>query len=42
VQAGLEAGIEAGIHVIRHLWDVYQQEDEWGFQLIDASNAFNE
>jgi hypothetical protein len=24
------------------LWDVHQQEEEWGFLLIDASNAFNE
>ena len=40
--AGLEAGIEGGIHAVEHMWDVHHQEEEWGFLLIDARNAFNE
>jgi hypothetical protein len=40
--AGLEAGIEGGIHVMQALWDLHETEENWGFLLIDASNAFNE
>jgi hypothetical protein len=40
--AGLEAGIEGAIHAMQNLWDLHQQEEEWGFLLIDAKNAFNE
>ncbi len=39
---GLEAGIEGGIHAMQNLWDLHWQEEEWGFLLIDANNAFNE
>ena len=40
--ASLEADIEGGIHVIRLLWEMHAAEEEWGFLLIDAKNAFNE
>ena len=40
--AGLESGIEGGIHAMQHVWDAHRQEEEWGFLLIDARNAFNE
>ena len=40
--AGLEAGIEGTIHSVEHMWKVHQSEEEWGFLLIDACNAFNE
>ena len=38
----VEAGIESAIHVMRVLWDEHNQEEDWGFLLIDARNAFNE
>jgi hypothetical protein len=40
--AGLEAGIEAGVHAAKLLWQEHSDEEEWGFLLVDASNAFNE
>jgi hypothetical protein len=40
--AGLEAGIEGGIHAIDELWRQHKEEEEWGFLLVDAANAFNE
>jgi hypothetical protein len=40
--AGLEAGIKGGICAMTHLWELHQQEEEWGFLLIDAKNASNE
>jgi hypothetical protein len=40
--AGLEAGIEGGIHAMQALWDLHKTEENWGFLLMDASNAFNE
>jgi hypothetical protein len=39
---GLKAGIEGGIHAMQNLWDLHRHEEEWGFLLIDAKNAFNE
>ena len=39
---GLEAGIEGAIHGMRVLWDKHKKEEDWGFLLIDARNAFNE
>jgi hypothetical protein len=42
LSAGLQAGIEGGIHAIRNLWEQCQAEEEWGFLLVDARNAFNE
>ena len=39
---GLEAGIEGAIHVMRVLWEEQKTEEDWGFLLIDAHNAFNE
>jgi hypothetical protein len=39
---GLEAGIKGGIHAIVELWQQHKEEEEWGFLLVDASNAFNE
>ena len=38
----LEAEIEGGIPVVRLMWQQYAQEEDWGFLLIDACNAFNE
>ena len=42
LSGGVEAGIEGGINEIRFLWEENSQEEEWGFLLIDARNAFNE
>ena len=39
--AGLKAGIEGGIHAIQQIWDSHNNEEEWGFLLVDAKNAFN-
>jgi hypothetical protein len=39
---GLESGIEGGIHAMRLLWEQHSAEEEWGFLLVDAANAFNE
>ena len=39
---GLEAGIEGGIHVVHLMWQQRVQEENWGFLIIDAHNAFNE
>ena len=39
---GLEAGIEGAIHGMRILWDKHKKEEDLGFFLIDAGNAFNE
>ncbi len=39
--AGLESGIEGGIHAARLLWETHAEEEEWGFLLVDAKNAFN-
>jgi hypothetical protein len=39
---GLESGIEGGIHAMRLLWEQHAMEEEWGFLLVDAANAFNE
>ena len=38
---GAETDMEAGIHAMRLLWAHHSQEEEWGFLLIDAQNAFN-
>ena len=40
--AGLEAGVEGAIHAMRVLWEDHKKEEDWGFLLIDARNAFNE
>jgi hypothetical protein len=40
--AGLESGVEGGIHAMQHVWDQHHMEEEWGFLLVDARNAFNE
>ena len=42
VLGGLEAGIESAIHAMRVLWEEHRKEEDWGFLLIDARNAFNE
>ena len=39
---GVEERIEGGIQDMRVLWEDHSQEDNWGFLLIDARNAFNE
>ena len=35
-------GIEGAIHAMSVLWEENSQEEDWGFLLIDAHNAFNE
>jgi hypothetical protein len=40
--AGLKAGIAGVIHVMCLLWETHSVEEEWGFLLVDAKNAFNE
>lgn len=40
--AGLESGIEGGIHDMNFLWAGMEQEEHYGFLLVDARNAFNE
>jgi hypothetical protein len=40
--SGLEAGIEGAIHTSQIIWDQHSAEDNWGFLLNDARNAFNE
>ena len=37
-----EAGIEGAIHAMRVLFEEHRKEEDWGFLLIDARNAFNE
>ena len=39
---GVEAGIEGAIRAMRVLWKEHAQEEDWGFLIIDARNAFNE
>eukprot|EP00978_Attheya_sp_CCMP212_P026136 scaffold85322_cov36-Attheya_sp.AAC.1 len=38
----LAQDIEGSIHAIHELWGEHDEEDEWGFLLVDATNAFNE
>ncbi len=40
--AGLQAGIEGGIHAVQQIWESHKEEEDWGFLMIDARNAFNE
>jgi hypothetical protein len=40
--AGLDSGIEGAIHAMQHTWEANKAEEEWGYLLIDAKNAFNE
>jgi hypothetical protein len=39
---GLQGGINGAIHAAQSMWDTHHMEDDWGFLLIDAKNAFNE
>eukprot|EP00978_Attheya_sp_CCMP212_P041079 scaffold231101_cov38-Attheya_sp.AAC.1 len=39
---GLEAGVEGAIHAMRLIYEDHKMEEDWGFLLVDASNAFNE
>ena len=39
---GVEAGIESAILAMVVLWEEHNQEEDWGFLLIEARNAFNE
>ena len=39
---GVEARIEGRICDMHLLWAQHSQEEDWGFLLIDAWNAFNE
>ena len=38
----MEEGIEVAIHEMRVPWEEHSLEEEWGFLLVDAWNAFNE
>ena len=40
--SGIEAGIEGGVHMVRIMRQQHAQDEEWGFLVIDAHNAFNE
>jgi hypothetical protein len=40
--AGLKADVEGGMHAMQHLWAQHLHDEDWGFLLIDARNAFNE
>ena len=40
--AGLEGGVEGGVHAMEHLVSQHKDEEDWGFLVIDARNAFNE
>ena len=42
LSGGVEAGIEGDIHAMQVLCQDHYQEEDWGFLLIDARNAFNE
>ena len=42
LEGGVEAGIEGAIHDTRLQWAQHSHEEDWGFLLIDARNAFNE
>ena len=42
LSGGVEAGIEGDIHAMQVLCQEHSQEENWGFLLIDAQNAFNE
>ena len=39
--AGLKAGIEGAVHAVRAMAAIRPDEEEWGFLLVDAANAFN-
>jgi hypothetical protein len=40
--SGLKADIKGNIHAVLKLWKQCKAEEEWGFLLVDAANAFNE
>jgi hypothetical protein len=42
LSAGLEAGIKGAIHATGLLCETHLAEEEWGFLIVDARNAFNE
>ena len=41
LRGGMEAMIEGGIHVLRLLRQQHDQEEDWGFLLIDVHHALN-
>ena len=41
LSAGLPSGIEGGIHAAHQVWNSIQSNDDEGFFLADADNAFN-
>ena len=42
IRIDLGAKIEGGVHAMKTMWDTVKEEEEMGFLLIDARNAFNE
>ena len=42
IAGSLEAKIEGAIHAMGVLFEEHRKEEDWGFLLIDAHNAFNE
>ena len=41
LRAGLEADIEGAVRAVRVMWNGTEKNEEWGFLLVDAANAFN-
>ena len=39
--AGLSAGIEGGIGAVQKLLQEHESDENWGFPMVDAANAFN-
>jgi hypothetical protein len=39
---GLQCGIDGALHASQAIWDLHHMEEDWGFLLVDARNAFNE
>ena len=39
--SGLKARIYGAVHGVKYIWDANSTEENWGFLLVDANNAFN-
>jgi hypothetical protein len=42
LRGGLQGGIDGAIHTAQAMWESHHIDENWGFLLIDARNAFNE